>query len=148
MCDLGASVSLMPLSLFKRFGIGELKPTRMTLQLVDRSIIYSAGILEDIPIKVGKIYIPTYFVVMDMEEDSQVSILLGSSFLATIGVVIDVKNGRLAFHVGDEKVEFEIANLMKNPSIHDSCCMVDVVDRCVKECFLASKAHNVLYDSV
>jgi len=55
MCDLGASVSLMPLSLFKRFGIGELKPTGITLQLVDCSIIYPAGILDDIPIKVGKI---------------------------------------------------------------------------------------------
>ena len=50
MSDLGASVSLLPLSLFKMFGIGELKPTRMTLQLVDHSIIYPTGILEDIPI--------------------------------------------------------------------------------------------------
>jgi len=148
MCDLGASVSLMPLSLFKRFDIGELKPTRMTLQMADRSIIYPAGILEDIPIKVGKIYILADFVVMDMEEDSQVPILLGRSFLATAGAVIDVKNGRLAFHVGDEKVEFEITNLMKSPSIQDSCAMVDVVDHCVKECFLASSAHNGLYDPV
>jgi len=137
MCDLEASVSLLLLSLFKRFGIGEVKPTRMTLQLVDRSIIYHVRILQDIPIKVGKIYIPADFVVVDIEEDSQIPILLGRSFLATVGAVIDVKNGKIAFHVDDEKVEFEIANLMKGPSIFDSCCMIDVVDHCVKECFLA-----------
>ena len=137
MFDLGASDFLLPLYLFKRFSIGELKPTRITLQLVDRSIIYLVGILEDIPIKVGKIYIPTDFVVVDIEEDSQIPILLGRSFLATAGVIIDVKNGKIAFHVGDEKVEFEISNLMKSLSIFDSCCMIDVVDHCVKECFLA-----------
>jgi len=120
MCDLGASVILMPLSLFKRFGIGELKPTRMTLQLADRSIIYPVRILEDIPIKVGKIYILADFVVVDIEEDSEIPILLGRSFLATAGGVIDVKNGKIAFHVGDDKVEFEIAKLMKGPSIFDS----------------------------
>ena len=52
MCDLGASVSLMSLSLYERMGIGELKPTRMTLQLADRSVKYPSGIIEDIPIKV------------------------------------------------------------------------------------------------
>jgi len=125
MCDLGASVSLLPLSLLKRFGIGELKPTRMTLQLADRSIIYPVGILEDIPNKVGKIYIPTDFVVVDIEEDSLVPILLGRSFLATAGAVIDVKNGKIVFHVGDEKEEFEISKMMKGPSIFYSCCMID-----------------------
>jgi len=53
---------------------------------------------------VGKIYIPTDFVVEDIEEDSQIPILLGRPFLANVGAVIDVKNGKLAFHVGDEKV--------------------------------------------
>ena len=132
MCDLGASVSLIPLSLFKRFGLGELKPTKMTLQLADRSIIYPAGILEDIPVKVGGIYIPADFVVMEMEEDFQVPILLGRPFLATAGAIIDVKHGKLTFNVGEEKVEFEIANLMKSPSIQDSCYMIDIVDHCVK----------------
>jgi len=115
----------------------------MTLQLADRSIIYSAGILEDIPIKVGKIYIPTDFVVVDIKEDSEIPILIGRSFLATAGAVINVKYGKTVFHVGDEKVEFEIANLMKGPSIF-SCCMIDVIDHRVKECYLALSAHNGL----
>jgi hypothetical protein len=89
----------LPLSLFKRVGIGELKPTRITLKLADRSIIYPAGIPEDIPIKVENIYIPVDFVVVDIEEDSQILILLGRPFLATAGAVIDVNNGKIAFQI-------------------------------------------------
>lgn len=120
MCDLGASVSLLPLSLYERLGIGELKSTRMTLQLADRFVKYPAGIIEDVPVKVGEVYIPADFVVMEMEEDNQVPILLGRPFLATAGAIIDVKKGKLAFNVGKETVEFELAKLMKSPSIKDS----------------------------
>ena len=141
MCDLGSSVSLLPVSLLKRIGIDDLKPTKMTLQLVDCSIIYPTGVLEDIPFKVGKIYIPTDFVVVGIKEDSEIPILLGRPLL---GDVINVKYGKIAFHVGDEKVEFEIANLMKGPSIFDSCCMIDVIDHRVKECSLALSTHNGL----
>ncbi|XP_039687849.1 uncharacterized protein [Medicago truncatula] len=144
MCDLGASVSLMPLSLYERLGIGELKSTRMTLQLADRSVKYPAGIIEDVPVKVGEVYIPADFVVMEMEEDNQVPILLGRPFLATAGAIIDVKKGKLAFNVGKETVEFELAKLMKGPSIKDSCCMIDIIDHCVKECSLASTTHDGL----
>jgi hypothetical protein len=144
MCDLGASVSLMPLSLCERMGIGELKPTRMTLQLADRSVKYPAGIVEDVPVNVGGVYIPADFVVMEMEEDVHVPILLGRPFLATAGAIIDVKNGKLAFNVGKEKVEFELAKLMKGPSSKDSCFMIDMIDRCVKECSLASPTQDGL----
>jgi len=133
MCVLGASVCLMPLSLFERMGIGELKSTRMTVQLVDRSIKYPARIVEDVPVKVGEIYIPADFVVMEIEKDSQVPILLGRPFLAIVGAIIDVKNGRLAFNVGKDTVEFELANLMKGLSFKDSCCMIDIIDHCVKK---------------
>jgi len=141
MCDLGANVSLMSLSLYKRVAIGELKPTRMTLQLADRFVKYPAGIIEDVPVKVGEIYIPADFVVMEIEEENQVPILLGRPFLATAGAIIDVKHGKLEFNVGKETVEFELANLMKSPSIKDSCCMIDIIDGCVKECCLASTTH-------
>jgi len=69
MCDLGASVNMMPLSLYERMDIGELKPTRMTLQLAERFIKYLAGIIEDVLVKVGETYIPADFVVMEMKED-------------------------------------------------------------------------------
>ena len=124
--------------------IGELKSIRMILQLADCSVKYPAGIIEDVPIKVGEVYIPADFVVMEMEEDNQVPILLGRPFLATAGAIIDVKHGKLAFNVGKETDEFELAKLMKNPSIKDSCCMIDIIDCCVKECSLASTTHDGL----
>ncbi|AES65920.1 hypothetical protein MTR_2g058890 [Medicago truncatula] len=74
-----------------------------------------------------------------IKKDSEISILLGRPFLATASVVINVKYGKIVFHVGDEKVEFEIVKLMKGPSIFDSCCMIDVIDHRVKECFLQKK---------
>ncbi|KAJ9183983.1 hypothetical protein P3X46_007774 [Hevea brasiliensis] len=84
LCDLGASVSLMPLSIYKKLNMGDLKPTHISLQLADRSIKYPEGILENVPLKVGKFYIPVDFVILDMEEDFNIPIILGRPFLATI----------------------------------------------------------------
>jgi len=69
---------------------------------------------------------------------------LGRPFLATAGAIIDFKNGRLAFNVGKDTVEFELANLMKGPSFKDSCCMINMIDHCVKECSIASPTHDGL----
>jgi len=96
-CDLGASVRLMPLSLFKRMGMGELKPSEMTLKLADRSTIHPVGFVEDIPVKIEGICIPADFMVVDIEEDPGIPILLGRPFLATAGAIIDVKNCRIFF---------------------------------------------------
>ncbi|XP_057985471.1 uncharacterized protein LOC131170459, partial [Hevea brasiliensis] len=104
LCDLRASVSLMPLSICKKLEIGELKPTTISLQLADRSVKYPVRILENIPIKVGKFFIPVDFVVLEMEEDVKIPIILGRPFLATAGAIIDVKNGRLSLKVGEEEV--------------------------------------------
>ncbi|WVY97116.1 hypothetical protein V8G54_029267 [Vigna mungo] len=82
LCDLGASINLMPLSIFKRLGIGEVKPTMITLQLADRSMTYPYGIVEDVLVKVDKLIFPADFVVLDMEEDAKVPIILGRPFLA------------------------------------------------------------------
>ncbi|XP_004514334.1 uncharacterized protein [Cicer arietinum] len=136
LCDLGASVSLIPLSVCKKLDVGESKPTNISLQLADQSIKCSVGILEDVPIKVGQLFILTNFVVLEMEEDSQVPTLHGRPFLATAGAVIDVKHGKLVFNVGDEKIEFNLSNLMKSPSLENSCCRVDLIDHCVKQCSL------------
>ena len=131
LCDLGASVSLMPLSICKKLDIGELKPTRISLQLADRSVKYAVGILEDVPIKVGNFFIPVDFVVLEMEEDTSIPILLGRPFLATAGAIIDVKNGKLSLTIGEEKVEFDISNMVKHPTLEDSCCRVDLIHQTV-----------------
>ncbi|XP_058764209.1 uncharacterized protein LOC131637618 [Vicia villosa] len=97
--DLGASVSLMPLAVCKRLKLGELQPTKMSLQLADRSVKYPMDILEDIPVKIGQLYILTDFVVMDIKEDDDIPIVLGRPFLSTAGAIIDVKKGKLTFEV-------------------------------------------------
>ncbi|KAJ8765482.1 hypothetical protein K2173_014604 [Erythroxylum novogranatense] len=89
LCDLGSSVSLMPLSLCRKLDLGELTPTTVSLQLADRSVKYSVGVLEDVPIKVGILYVPVDFVILKMEEDTRTPIIHGRPFLATTGCQID-----------------------------------------------------------
>ncbi|XP_058735185.1 uncharacterized protein LOC131607180, partial [Vicia villosa] len=119
LCDLGASVSLMHLSTCKKLNLGELKATRMSLQLADRSVKYPVGMLENIPVRVGQFYIPTDFIIMDIQEDSNIPIILGRPFLATAGAIIDVKRGKLTFEVGEERIEFILSQFLKAPSIID-----------------------------
>jgi hypothetical protein len=129
LCDLGSCVSLMPLSLCKRLGLGELKATKISLQLADRSIKYPVGILENVPVKIGHLFIPTDFVIMDIKEDADIPILLGRPFLATSGAIIDVKRGNITFEVGDEKIKFIMTQFMKSPAFKNSCCKLDIVER-------------------
>ncbi|CAM8999933.1 unnamed protein product [Rhodiola kirilowii] len=89
MCDLGASISLMPYSLCKKFNMGEPKPTQMILRLADRSSRFPKGVLKDVPVRVGNFYIPGDFVVLEMEEDNEIPILLGRPFLYTAGAIFD-----------------------------------------------------------
>ncbi|KAK2457130.1 hypothetical protein QL285_004433 [Trifolium repens] len=129
LCDLGSCVSLMPLSLCKRLGLGELKPTKISLQLADRSIKYPVGILENVPVRIGHLFIPTDFVIMDIKEDVDIPILLGRPFLATSGAIIDVKRGNITFEVGDEKIKFIMVQFMKSPTFKNSSCRLDIVER-------------------
>ena len=77
LCDLGASVSLMPLAVANKLHMGELKATNISLQLADRSIKYPVGSLEDLPLQVGNLVIPCDFLVMEMIEDVNTPIILG-----------------------------------------------------------------------
>jgi len=95
LMDLGASINLIPLSMLKKIGDVEVRPTRMTLQLADRSIKYPYGIVEDMIVKVDKFLFPVDFVVMDMEEDAKVPLILGRPFMKTAKVIIDVDKGKL-----------------------------------------------------
>ena len=81
LCDSGASINFMPLYGVKILNLGELTPIAMTLQMVDRTMAHLEGVLEDVLIKVGKFIFFVDFVVMDMEEDTKVSLLLGRPFL-------------------------------------------------------------------
>ena len=105
LCDLGKCTNLMPLSVFPKLGLGEVKPTTITLQLVDRSLTYPWRIIEDILMKVDKFIFLVDFVVLDMLEDREISLILGRPFLATSGALIDVKKGELILRVNEENVK-------------------------------------------
>ncbi|XP_058733046.1 uncharacterized protein LOC131604632 [Vicia villosa] len=106
LCDLGASISLMPLSICEKLNMGDLRPTKMSIQLADLSVKYPVGVLENVPVRIGQFYIPMDFIIMDIKEDVNTPIILGRPFLATAGAIIDIKKGKLTFKVGEEKVEF------------------------------------------
>ncbi|KAJ9535979.1 LOW QUALITY PROTEIN: hypothetical protein OSB04_un000855 [Centaurea solstitialis] len=133
LCDLGASVSLMPLTIASKVQRGELKATNISLQLADRSIKYPLGILEDLPLQVGNFIIPCDFVVLEMVEDVNTPIILGRPFLATAGAIIDVKNGKLSLNVGREKVEFELRKSMGLPSSMDDVQIADALETVFSE---------------
>ncbi|KAL0463358.1 UNVERIFIED_CONTAM: hypothetical protein Slati_0223400 [Sesamum latifolium] len=112
LCDLGASVNLMPYSIFEKLGMHELTPSIITLQLADRSIKYPRGIVEDVLVKVGKFIIPVDFIVLDMEEDKNMPLILGRPFLST-RALIDVQKGHLTLRVNDEDVVFNVFRPIK-----------------------------------
>nr|GFA60929.1 reverse transcriptase domain-containing protein [Tanacetum cinerariifolium]GFA64475.1 reverse transcriptase domain-containing protein [Tanacetum cinerariifolium] len=102
LADLGASINLMPLSIWKKLPLPELTPTRMTLELADRSITHPKGVAEDVFVKVGKFHFPTDFVVVDFEVDPRVPLILGRSFLRTGHSLIDVYGEEITLRVNDE----------------------------------------------
>ncbi|GKB26219.1 reverse transcriptase domain-containing protein [Tanacetum coccineum] len=106
LADLGASVNLMSLSIWKKFSLPELTPTRMTLELVDRSITYPKGLAEDIFVNVGKFHFPTDFVVVDFEAGPRVPLILRRSFLRTGRALIDVYGEEITLRVDNEAVTF------------------------------------------
>ncbi|KAJ9544205.1 hypothetical protein OSB04_023912 [Centaurea solstitialis] len=133
LCDLGASVSLMPLAFARRVHLGDLKATNISLQLADRSIKYPVGVLEDLPLQVGSFIVPCDFVVLEMIEDVNTPIILGWPFLATARAIIDVKHGKLSLNVGEEKVEFELRKSMGLPPSMDDIQIADALETVFSE---------------
>ncbi|XP_021799895.1 uncharacterized protein LOC110744239 [Prunus avium] len=126
--DLGSSINLMPLSIFQRLGIGELKSTTVSLQLADRSVTYPKGIIEDVLIRVKQFVFPADFFVLDMEEDHDIPLLLGRPFLATAGTLIDVQQGTLTLRVQGESIEFKVFEDAKKPGDLEECSRIDLLD--------------------
>ena len=133
LCDSGASINLMPLSVYRKLGLGEAKPTSIKLQLADRTVKEPEGIVEDVLVKAGKFIFPVDFVVLDFEEDEEVPLILGMPFLYTARAIIDVYDGTLTLRVGDEICKFNMYETMKYPYDEDFCMRVEVIDECVNE---------------
>jgi len=106
LCDLGSSVSLIPLSICEKLDLGEMRPITTSLQFADHSMKYTVAVLKDAPIKVGDLYVPIDYKILEIEEDTRTPIILGRPFLATAGCHIDVNNGKLSFDVGGDHVDF------------------------------------------
>ncbi|CAJ2640369.1 unnamed protein product [Trifolium pratense] len=141
LCDLGASVNLMPLSMMKKIPGAVAKPTKMSLSLADRSIVYPEGILHDVLVRVGGFVFPADFVVLDMEEDKNWEpLLLGRPFLATGRALIDVELGELMFRTDGEQILFNVFEAMKQHDDDTQCFRIEVVDEVIEDIFKSNKA--------
>ncbi|GJY45183.1 reverse transcriptase domain-containing protein [Tanacetum coccineum] len=109
LADLGASINLMPISIWEKLSLPELTPTQIILELADRSTTRPAGIAEDVFVKVGKFHFPADFVVVDYIVDPRVPLFLGRPFLRTAHVLIDVYGEKLTLRVDDEAITFKYA---------------------------------------
>ncbi|GAU31493.1 hypothetical protein TSUD_332680 [Trifolium subterraneum] len=128
LCDLGASINLMPLSMMKRIPGAVAKPTRMQLSLVDRSITHPYGILQNVLVRCAEFVFPTDFVILDMEEDAEVPLLLGRPFLATGRTLIDVEKGELMFRLDDEQICFQVFEATTFGGPVPECFKVEVLE--------------------
>ncbi|GJS02065.1 reverse transcriptase domain-containing protein [Tanacetum coccineum] len=108
LADLGASINLMPFSVWKKLNLPNLTPTCMTLELADRSISRPIGIAKDVNVKVGVFQFPADFVVVDFEPDPRVPLILGRCFLKTGRALIDVYEGELTLRVGNEAITYNL----------------------------------------
>ncbi|GKD24442.1 reverse transcriptase domain-containing protein [Tanacetum coccineum] len=140
--DLGATINLMPLSVWKKLSCGKKLsisgaqlPTCMTLELADRSITQPIGIAEDVYLKVGKFKFPADFVVVDFDADPRVPLILGRSFLKTGRALIDVYEGELTLRVGKEVVTFNLDQTSRYSSNYDDMTVnrIDVIEMACEE---------------
>nr|GEV84936.1 DNA-directed DNA polymerase [Tanacetum cinerariifolium] len=127
LADLGASINLMPLSIWKNLSLPELTPTQMTLELANRSITRPKGVAEDVFVKVGKFHFLTDFVVVDFEADPRVPLILGRSFLRTGRALIDVYGEEITLRVNDEDVTFNLNQTTRYSSTYDDLSGSDFI---------------------
>ncbi|GJS08992.1 reverse transcriptase domain-containing protein [Tanacetum coccineum] len=127
--DSGASINLMPLSIYEKLRIGPLKPTQMTLELANRSVTFPMGIAKDVIVKVEKFNFLADFIIVDFEADPRVSIILGRPFLRTARALVDLYEEKLTLRVGNEEVVFYTDKSSRNNSrnIHSVHC-INIID--------------------
>ncbi|GJS64589.1 reverse transcriptase domain-containing protein [Tanacetum coccineum] len=134
LADLGASINLMPLSIWKKLSLPELTPTQIILELADQSTTSPSGIAEDVFVKVGKFHFPADFIVVDYVVDPRVPLILGRPFLRTARALIDVYGEELTLRVDDEAITFKVGQTSRY-SYNDAVSInrIDVIDVACKE---------------
>nr|GEY99859.1 reverse transcriptase domain-containing protein [Tanacetum cinerariifolium] len=127
LADLGASINLMPLSVWNKLSLPDLSPMCMTLELTDRLISRSVGVAEDVFVKVGTFYFPTDFVVVDFDADTRVPLILRISFLETGRALIDVFEGALTLRVGKEAITFNLDQTSRYSANYNDMTLQEVL---------------------
>ena len=142
---LGASVNLLPYSVYVVIGLGELELTNITLQLVDRSVKIPRGIVKDVLVKVDKFYFPVDFVVFNTQpvvnQGTQFPVILGRPFLATANAIIHCRGGLMTLCFGNMTVNLNIFNVIKEIWDEEDVCKVNIIDSVVQ-----NYVDNVSYD--
>ncbi|XP_050142182.1 uncharacterized protein LOC126618130, partial [Malus sylvestris] len=131
MLDLGASINVMPYSIYASMNLGALKNDGVIIQLADRSNAYPKGVLEDVLVQVNHLVFPADFYVLEMDESDHASslpILLGRPFMKTARTKIDVYSGTLSMEFDGEVVNFNLSDSIKYPSEDHSCFSIDIID--------------------
>jgi hypothetical protein len=129
LADLGASINLMPYSLYAKLALNSLKPTRISIRLADRSLQYPLGIAENMLVQVGKFVFPVDFVILEMEEDSKVPLILGRPFLNTADAIIRVKNKEISLGIGEDRMVFSVEKSAKHSySNKKDCFSIEVIE--------------------
>ncbi|XP_059291537.1 uncharacterized protein LOC132045027 [Lycium ferocissimum] len=126
--DNGGSINLLPLAIFKQFGLGMPRLTSMRLQMADRSIKKPVGVIDDVLVQVGKFMLPADFVILDCAVDKDIPIILGRPFLAMGRVLMDSEKNEIKFRVNDEEVTFQASKGMKLPSAYENISVIDLFD--------------------
>ncbi|KAM0981427.1 hypothetical protein ACFX2A_014761 [Malus domestica] len=136
MLDLGASINVMPYSIYASMNLGELKNDGVIIQLADRSNAYPKGVLEDVLVQVDNLIFPADFYVLEMEDSPNVTplpILLGRPFMKTARTKIDVFKGTLTMEFDGEIINFNISEAMKFPIDDHSCFSIDILDELAQD---------------
>ena len=145
LVDLGASVNLLPYSVYVDLRLGELEPTNITLQLADRSVKIPRGIVKDVLVRVDKFYFLVDFVVLDTQlvvnQGTQFPVIIGRPFLATANAIMHYKGGLMTLSFGNMTVNLNIFNVIKGMGDDEDVCEVNMVDSMVQKYL-----DNVSYD--
>ncbi|GKB01086.1 putative reverse transcriptase, RNA-dependent DNA polymerase [Tanacetum coccineum] len=128
LADLGASISVMPYSLFKRLGLGSLKPIKMTIEMVDKSMQSLKGIKQNVLVKISKFLFSVDFIILDIMEDENIPIILGRPMLASTHTKIDVYDKKISLGVGQDQVVFKI-NKKESPGSISPICVINEFDK-------------------
>nr|GEU61144.1 reverse transcriptase domain-containing protein [Tanacetum cinerariifolium] len=142
LADLGASINLMPLSIWKKLRLPTLNDTKMVLDLADRTISKPTGVAENVFVKVGKFYFPADFVVLDFVADPRVPLILGRPFLSTAHAIIDVHEGEIILRHDEQSLTIKCSD---TPSIFESLNKVDLTNAGESD-FSSEEIKNFLND--